>query len=194
MGVRVCTETECGQCTRLWAYLSVFVMLVHVYNFCLPLSFVCFKWHKCIVKRHTYLWWADKQPNTNTGFFPGYQGRLIVVILNTTRGTWQWKAHYMRMTRENYLFQCGCLSLAISSLPLNLKWGMGRRSGYRLIGVVYRTFNRTVTYILLLPVYVTWVFLACHQPVGFSFLFIIIIRKWCLKYFLHQNGNFWDVC
>ena len=94
------------------------------------LSSVCFKWHKCIVKRHTYLWGADKQPNTNTGVFSGYQGQSIVVILNTTRGTWQWKAHYMRMTRDNGLFQCECLSLAISSLPLNLKWGMGRRSGY----------------------------------------------------------------
>ena len=50
------------------------------------LSSVCFKWHKCIVKRHTYLRGADKQPNTNT-VFSGYQGRLIVVILNTTRGT-----------------------------------------------------------------------------------------------------------
>ena len=36
----------------------------------------------------------------------------------------------MRMTRDNGLFQCECLSLAISSLPLNLKWGTGRRSGY----------------------------------------------------------------
>ena len=33
------------------------------------LSSVCFKWHKCIVKRHTYLWGADKQPNTNSVFF-----------------------------------------------------------------------------------------------------------------------------
>ena len=33
------------------------------------LSSVSFKWHKCIVKRHTYLRGADKQPNTNTGFF-----------------------------------------------------------------------------------------------------------------------------
>ena len=40
MGVRVCTETECGQCARLRACLSVFVMSVHVYNFCLTLSFV----------------------------------------------------------------------------------------------------------------------------------------------------------
>ena len=130
MGVRVCTETECGQCTRLWACLSVFVMSVHVYNFCLPISFVCFKWHKCIVKRHTNLWGADKQPNTKTGFFSGYQGQSIVVILKTTRGTWHWKAHYMRMTRDNGLFQSERLSLAISSLPLNLKWGTGRRSGY----------------------------------------------------------------
>ena len=91
-------------------------------------SSVCFKWHMCIVKRHTYLWGADKQPNTNTGFF--LQGRSIVVILNTTRGTWHWKAHYMRMTRDNGLFRCECLSLAISSLPLNLKWGTGRRPGY----------------------------------------------------------------
>ena len=36
----------------------------------------------------------------------------------------------MRMTRDNGLFPCECLSLAISSLPLNLKWGTGRRSGY----------------------------------------------------------------
>ena len=36
----------------------------------------------------------------------------------------------MRMTRDNCLFQCDCLSLAISSLPLNLIWGTGRRSGY----------------------------------------------------------------
>ena len=33
------------------------------------LSSVCFKWHMCIVKWHTYLWGADKQPNTNTGCF-----------------------------------------------------------------------------------------------------------------------------
>ena len=33
------------------------------------LSSVCFKWHMCIVKWHTYLWGANKQPNTNTGFF-----------------------------------------------------------------------------------------------------------------------------
>ena len=33
------------------------------------LSRVCFKWHKCIVKQHTYLCGADKQPNTNTGIF-----------------------------------------------------------------------------------------------------------------------------
>ena len=33
------------------------------------LSSVCFKWHKCIVKRHTYLRGADKQPNTNTCCF-----------------------------------------------------------------------------------------------------------------------------
>ena len=52
------------------------------------------------------------------------------MILNTTRGTWRWKAHYMRMTRDNCLFQC--LSLAVSSLPLNLKWGTGRRSGYNI--------------------------------------------------------------
>ena len=93
---------------------------------------VCFRWHKCIVKRHTYLWGADKQPNTNTVFCSGYQGRTIVVILNTTRGTWHWKAHYMRMTRDNCLFQCDCLSLAISSLPLNLKWGTGRRYSYTI--------------------------------------------------------------
>ena len=35
----------------------------------------------------------------------------------------------MRMTRDSYLFQWECFSLAISSLPLNLKWGTGRRSG-----------------------------------------------------------------
>ena len=38
------------------------------------------------------------------------------------------------MTRDNCLFQCECLSLAISSLPLNLKWGTGRRSGYTING------------------------------------------------------------
>ena len=54
------------------------------------------------------------------------------MILNTTRGTWHWKAHYMRMTRDNCVFHCECLSLAISSLPLNLKWGTGRRSGYNI--------------------------------------------------------------
>ena len=95
------------------------------------LSSVCFKWHKCIVKRRTYLRGADKQPNTNR-FFSGYQGRLIVVILNTTQGTWHWKAHFMRMTRDNCVFHCECLSLAISSLPLNLKWGTGRRSSYSI--------------------------------------------------------------
>ena len=41
MGVRVCTETtvvSARVCEP--TCLSVFVMLVHVYNFCLPLSFV----------------------------------------------------------------------------------------------------------------------------------------------------------
>ena len=33
------------------------------------LSSVCFKWHMCIKKQHTYLREADKQANTNTGFF-----------------------------------------------------------------------------------------------------------------------------
>ena len=41
------------------------------------LSSVCFKWHMCIVKRHTYLREADKQPNTNTG---GFLGFLVVVF------------------------------------------------------------------------------------------------------------------
>ena len=36
----------------------------------------------------------------------------------------------MKKTRDSCLFQCECLSMAISSLPLNLKWGTGRRSGY----------------------------------------------------------------
>ena len=93
------------------------------------LSSVCFK-HMCIVKRHTSLWGADKQPDTNTGFFSGYQGRSIVVIsLNTTQGTL--KCTLLKKTRDHCLFQCECLSLAISSLPLNLKWGTGRRSGYK---------------------------------------------------------------
>ena len=53
------------------------------------LSSVCFKWHMCIVKRHNYLRGADKQPNINTVVVVfGYQGRSIVVILSTTRGTW----------------------------------------------------------------------------------------------------------
>ena len=112
-------------------HVGTCVQLLSPLIFCL----VCFKWHKCIVKRHTYLWGADKQPNTNTGvfflFLPGCQGRSIVVILNTKRGTWHWKAHHMRMTRDNCLFQCECLSLAISSLPFNLKWGTGRRSGFK---------------------------------------------------------------
>ena len=132
MGVRVCTETECGQCTRLWACLSVYPSCRYMCTTSVSpylLSSACFKRHMCIVKWHTYLWGADKQPNTNR-VFSGYQGRSIVVILNTTRGTWQWKAHYMRMTRDNCLFQCECLSLAVSSLPLNLKWGTGCRSGY----------------------------------------------------------------
>ena len=94
------------------------------------LSNVCFKWHKCIVKRHTYLWGANKQPNTNTVFFSGYKGRSIVVILKTTWGTWHWKAHYTRKTRDNCVFHCERLSSAISSFPLNLKRGTGRRSGY----------------------------------------------------------------
>ena len=121
---------------RLWACFSVLVIyvgtcvqLLSSLIFCLVsvLSGISM----CIVKRHTYLWGADKQPNTNTGFFSGYQGRSSVVILNTTRGTWHWKAHYMRKTRaDNYVFHCECLSLGISSLPLNLKWGTGRRSGY----------------------------------------------------------------
>ena len=106
---------------------SIYLHSVSPYLF----SSVCFKWHTCIVKRHTYLRGADKQPNTNREFFSGYQGRSIKVIFNTTRGTWERKAHYMRMTRDNCVFHCECLSLAISSLPMNLKWGTGRRSGYK---------------------------------------------------------------
>jgi len=102
-GVRVCTETECGQCARLWACLSVFVMSVHVYNFYLPalshLFSACFKWHKCrIVKRHTYIRGADQQPNTNTGFF--WIPRSVDCSDFEHNATWHWKAHYMRMTQS----------------------------------------------------------------------------------------------
>ena len=73
------------------------------------------------------------QATKHTVFFSGYQDWSIVVILNTTRGTWHWKAHYMRKTRDSCVFHCECLSLATSSLPMNLKWGTGRRSGYSIM-------------------------------------------------------------
>ena len=145
MGVRVCTETVSAcVCERASVFSLCRYMCTSVSTYLL--SSVCFKWHKCIVKRHTYLWGADKQPNTNTGFFSEYQGQSIVVILNTTWGTWHWKANYMRMTRDNCVFHCQCLSLAISSLPLNLKWGMGCRSGYN---IYIHTHTHTHTYNIL---------------------------------------------
>ena len=93
------------------------------------LSSVCFKWHMCIVKRHTYLWVAEKQPNTNTGFFwiqkavdcSDFEHNARNIEIHTT-----WR----RLSRDNCVFHSECLSLAISSLSLNLKWGTGRRSGY----------------------------------------------------------------
>ena len=56
MGVRVCTEMECGQCESV----NVPVFSSYQYmctTFVSPylLSSVCFKWHMCIVKWHTYL-------------------------------------------------------------------------------------------------------------------------------------------
>ena len=140
------------------------------------LSSVYFKWHMCIVKRHTYLWGVDKQPNTNTGFFSGYQGWSIVVILNTTRGTWHWKAHYMRMTRDNCVFHCECQSLAISSLPLNLKWGMSRRSGYTNICDTKKVWQQSVDKWILSYVS-TW-------PIG---LLTSALRKPAQKLDLHQT-------
>ena len=61
------------QCFR---HVGTCVQLLSPLIFCLVS-----KWRKCIVRG------ADKQPNTNTVFFSGYQGGSIVVILNTTRGT-----------------------------------------------------------------------------------------------------------
>ena len=49
------------QCFR---HVGTCVQLLSPLTFCLVS-----KWHKCIVKRHTHLRGADKQPNTNTGFF-----------------------------------------------------------------------------------------------------------------------------
>ena len=97
------------------------------------LSSACFKWHKCIVKRHTYLCGEDKQPNTNSFFF--FFFFWIPKSVDCSDFQWtqpeeHWKAHYIKKTRDKYVFQCECLSLAISSLPLNLNWGTGRRSGY----------------------------------------------------------------
>ena len=145
MGVRICTRrrsvVSACVCERVSVFLSCWYMCITSVSTYL-LSSVCFKWHKCIVKQHTCLWGADKQPNTNTGFFSGYQGRSIVVILNTTQGTWHWKAHYMRKTRDNCVFHCECLSLAISSLPLSLKWGTGCRSGYISVHLIsYQCIN-----------------------------------------------------
>ena len=130
VSARVCERASVFSSCRYMCTTSVSTYL---------LSSVCFKWHKCIVKRRTYLRGADKQPNTNTVFFffSGYQGRSIVAILNTTRGTWHWKAHSMRMTRDNSLFQSESLSLAISSLPLNLKWGTGPKVRLQYINVLF---------------------------------------------------------
>ena len=59
----------------------------------------------CIVKRHTYLRGADKQPNTNK-VFSGYQGRSIVVIARTNQTTTTTKNEREReLELENFILQ-----------------------------------------------------------------------------------------
>ena len=96
MGVRVWTETERGQCAcQYMCTTSVSPYL---------LSSVCFNWHMCIVKRHTYLWGADKQPNTNTDFF--LDTKVSWLQWFWTQCKEHWNAHYMKKTWDNCLFHC----------------------------------------------------------------------------------------
>ena len=129
VSARVCERASVFSSCRYMCTTSVSTYL---------LSSVCFKWHKCIVKRRTYLRGADKQPNTNTVFFFFWIPRSVDCSdFEHNARTWQRKAHYMRMTRDNSLFQCECLSLAISSLPLNLKWGTGPKVRLQYINVLF---------------------------------------------------------
>ena len=67
-------------CERASVFSSCRYICTTSVSTCL-LSSVCFKWHMCIVKRHTYLREADKQPNTNTGGFFGFFGVFWVFFL-----------------------------------------------------------------------------------------------------------------
>ena len=61
MGVRECTEMECGQwtvCASVSVPQPVFKTSQYMCTTSVSpylLSSVCFKWHMCIVKWHTYL-------------------------------------------------------------------------------------------------------------------------------------------
>ena len=82
MGVNVLrwSVVSARVCERASVFLSCWYMCTTSVSPYL-LSSACFKWHKCIVTRHTYLCGEDKQPNTNS-FFSGYQSRSIVVIFS----------------------------------------------------------------------------------------------------------------
>ena len=79
------------------------------------------------------------------------------MILNTTRGSWRWKAHYTRMTRENCLFQCECLSLAISSFPPEPKMRVRLQKGAC-------SFSFVILHVFLQR----WVFEGCIKQGGWS--------------------------
>ena len=122
VSVRVCERASVFSSCRYMCTTSVSSYL---------LSSVCFKWHMQWNSTST----SEEQTSnqTLTGFFSGYQGRSIVVILNKNARNLTLKGTLHEDARDNCLFQCECLSLAISSLPLNLKWGTGRRPGYNSI-------------------------------------------------------------
>ena len=72
MGVRVCTETDCGQCARLWASFSVLVsnfgtcvQLLSPLIFCLVsvLSGICAQWNGAPTSEE-----PQTTENTNTDF------------------------------------------------------------------------------------------------------------------------------
>ena len=168
------------------------------------LSSVCFKWHMCIVKRHTYLWGADKQSNTNTVFFLNTKvGRLQWFW---TQREEHWNVHYMKKTRGNRLFQCECLSLAISSLPLNLNWGLcwtwnnvGMIKARVLASNVVVVQAATATHsVHMCTIFINWqkytscwywkLVLRCSPYLSFSSTFLAVKRvMWCSPcYLLHK--------
>ena len=87
--------------------------------------------------------------------------------------------------RDNCLFHCECLFLAVSSLPLNLKWGTGRRSSYtRIIPLPVQDAPHPPTPLLTLPIcqarscivsHGIDTILLCHSVIEVIYLSIYII-------------------